>query len=290
MTWPTEIFAQLAAAPSWGYAAEGPGFSEPTALASLALHAAGNLADAARGAEQLCDAQNSDGSVGIYAGHPEPGWPTGWAVLAWSQLGDRDQFVDSRQRAVAWLLELRGETLPPSDILGHDVTLVGWPWVRGTHSWVEPTAVAVLGLRAAGHNDHPRVQEAERLLLNRQLPAGGFNYGNTTVLDQTLLAHAQPSALALWALSPSDRAAVQKTKAFLQRQWPEITGVSSICYTIIALAAQGVVPPDVDSRLEAVYRQLRADKADSGFYLALIALAHLRSRALEPSSPQVTRS
>ena len=78
--------------------------------------------------------------------------------------------------------------------------LVGWPWAEGTHSWVEPTALAVLALKSVGLGDHERTREAVRLLHDRLFSDGGCNYGNTVVLGQTLRPHLQPTALALLAL------------------------------------------------------------------------------------------
>ena len=123
-----------------------------------------------------------------------------------------------------------------------NVTLVGWPWVRGTHSWLEPTAMAILALRTVGQAAHPRVAEAERLLLDRQLPGGGCNYGNTLVFGQKLLPHTQPTGLALLALGTESLASQRETLQsvhYLERAWSSITGVSSLCYAAMGLTAQG---------------------------------------------------
>ena len=73
--------------------------------------------------------------------------------------------------------------------------------MSGTHSWVEPTAINVLALRSADQAGHPRCREAVKLLLDRQLPEGGWNYGNTTVLGHVLRPQVQPTGLALAALA-----------------------------------------------------------------------------------------
>ena len=65
-----------------------------------------------------------------------------------------------------------------------DVTLTGWPWGEGTFSWVEPTSWACLALHRLGQGDHPRVQEGERLLLDRAFDQGGVNYGNRMILGR----------------------------------------------------------------------------------------------------------
>ena len=104
--------------------------------------------------------------------------------------------------------------------VGHDTTLQGWPWVVGTHSWVEPTAISMFALRSAGQAGHPRCREAVKLLLDRQLPAGGWNYGNTTVLGHVLRAQVQPTGLALAALA--DETDI-RPKVLRSLQWLEHT-------------------------------------------------------------------
>ena len=104
-------------------------------------------------------------------------------------------------RGIDWLVETRGVALERTEQLGHDSTLIGWPWVEGTHSWIEPTAWAVLALKSAGLSQHPRTREAIRLLIDRLLPDGGCNFGNTVVLGQQLLPHLQSSGICLLALA-----------------------------------------------------------------------------------------
>ncbi|MEM8678567.1 MAG: hypothetical protein AAGF97_04335 [Planctomycetota bacterium] len=294
MDWQAELIDQLGQRSRWGYVPDGPTFAEPAALATVALSMHGQHTSAVKSAEALREAQNEDGSVGIYAGQPRPGWPTGWAIIAWSRLAeDHPPFEAPMRAAVGWLLGLKGEVLQPNEISGHDVTLVGWPWVRGTHSWLEPTVMAVLALRTAGHRDHPRVLEAERLLLDRQLPGGGCNYGNTLVFGQKLLPHSQPTGMALMALSTESlkrHRAVKQSVSYLERQWPSLTGVASRCYAALGLTAQGRVPPQLDERCEQLFRHCQQRGYDSAYHLALLALAVTRQHPFEvgPSIQAVT--
>ena len=94
---------------------------------------------------------------------PLPCWPTGLALLAWST--DRIRFRSQIEQATGWILAARGKPQPRSQQMGHDSTLVGWPWVMGTHSWIEPTAWNVLALKAAGRaqsSAHSRSRAAAR--------------------------------------------------------------------------------------------------------------------------------
>ena len=128
--------------------------------------------------------------------------------------------------------------------VGHDTTLQGWPWVVGTHSWVEPTAINLLALRSAGQAGHPRCREAVKLLLDRQLPAGGWNYGNTTVLGHVLRAQVQPTGLALAALADETdiRPKVLGSLQWLEHTLAQRTTTASLCYALMGLAAHGLWP------------------------------------------------
>jgi hypothetical protein len=70
---------------------------------------------------------------------------------------------------------------------------VGWAYAEGTHSWVEPTAFAVLALKAASREYQAAAREGVAVLIDRQLPGGGLNYGNTFVLGQLIRPHIQPT-------------------------------------------------------------------------------------------------
>jgi hypothetical protein len=181
--------------------------------------------------------------------------------------------------AVAWILSQRAWR----DETGSDdvSASAAWPWVDGTYSWVEPTALFLLALRAAGQAEHPRVHQAEQMLLDRRLSTGGWNYGNKIVLDRELRPHLQPTALALLALgrhrvAPADLA---QSLRFLRAGLNARTATSSLCWGLIALAAHGQWPGEADSWLAGAFdRVLRSDR--SPLKLALIALACQREQSL----------
>lgn len=131
-----------------------------------------------------------------------PGWATPYALLLWGGLGG---FDPQRRRAREWLVGLEGRPQPLSaegrGMIGHDPTLVGWPWVTETHSWLEPTALAILALCREGLVEHPRVGWGIGLIVNRAIPGGGWNYGNKTMFGRTLRPQPGPTGLALLALA-----------------------------------------------------------------------------------------
>lgn len=282
MPWVDDILNDLATDAHWSYRVGGPFAAEPTALAALALYGHGRVSDAWRGCERLASLANEDGSVGVMADQATPSWPTSLALLAWNAAaGNADSALPTSwrshaERGAAWLLTVGGETPPRSADLGHDTTLRGWPWVLGTHSWVEPTALAVLALKSAGLSTHIRVREAVHLLIDRLLPEGGSNYGNTTVLGQALRPHVAPSGLALAALAGERDASgrIERTIAYLEQTLNRQTTSMSLAYGLIGLAAHDRTPPAADAWLEAASR--RGGREAAPFKRALVALAALK--------------
>jgi hypothetical protein len=296
MTWLDELLDRLASQIPCGYHAAGPASSEPTALAALALIAYGRD-DASRNAlDWISQLQNVDGSVGPTATQSTPGWPTGLVVLsatAWKtamalgshrNLPSRAALQFDINRAVAWIVWTRGEALPQAPEMGHDTTLVGWPWVEETHSWIEPTVMHVLALKAAGQGQHPRTREAIRLLIDRLLPNGGCNYGNTVVMDQVLRPHLQPTGLAMLALAGESNLDGRITKSLddLSAELSPRTAAASLSYGLMGLAAHGLIPVDSQDWLETAYRRT-ITRGPSSYRLALLALA-----ALGTASPLIT--
>ncbi len=281
MNWTDDILNRLAVEAGWAYRAGGELASEPLALASLALSGYQRTAAAQRPALRLSELQNADGSVGVMLDEPTPGWPTSFAVLACSAARGAEQSRQSlsleqaRDRGIAWLLATQGDTSIRNPVVGHDASLSGWPWAEGTHSWVEPTALAVLALKAVGYGEHPRTREAVALLVDRLLPNGGCNYGNTTVLGQTLLPQPTSSGLALAALAgesdPSGRLA--RTIDYLRATLNADTTCLSLAYGLIGLAAHDCTPKQSGDWLERAAR--RAGREAAPYKRALLTLAAL---------------
>jgi hypothetical protein len=271
MSWFDNALDRLCHTAAWGYHAQGESACEPAALTALALSAWNQPARAQSAAQWLADLQAEDGSVGVSASQSSPGWPTAWAILAWHAVGG---FEANIARGINWLLATAGKPLERNPDMGHDTSLVGWPWVDGTHSWLEPTALSVIALRKTGHADHPRTQEAIRLLYDRLLPTGGANYGNTTVLQQMLRPHVQPSGLTLLALANIDALEdkLLATCAYLRQAVGATTTTASLTYALMGLSAFDQHPYAADDWLTlAAERTLVSD--NSAYKLALLLLA-----------------
>jgi hypothetical protein len=247
----------------------------------------------------LTNIQEADGSLGVEQGQSSPGWPTGWAVAAWhgSLVNTSDKqsqkYAQSAERAVNWLLQIKGSRIEYLDHSGHDTTIIGWPWVEGTHSWIEPTAISLLALKHAGLGDNFRAKEAVRLLQDRLLRDGGCNYGNTVVFGQELRPHLQPTGLALLALAgeaDDGSRRVVKSIAYLQNELNAQTTTASLCYGLLGLAAHASLPHAAGDWLaEAAGRTLARDR--SAYKLALLALTELGTKSpLIPSASQTRPS
>lgn len=227
----TTLVAEQRADGGWGAVAGGPATTEATAFAALALTAqpgearSTNMdAGARRAVTWLVERQRGDGAWPATEAVPAASWMTSVALLALAQLDPPDPRVaDARRRASAWLLAepvfrfdwrtrlglAWARLLGSAPVTDDDASLIGWPWVEGTYSWVEPTSLALLALRAAARRDGAvssdrrfadRVGTAERMLVDRVAPGGGWNYGNTRVLGQDLVPYPDTTAWALLAL------------------------------------------------------------------------------------------
>lgn len=272
-TWSIERLAR--AIPS-AYHPNGPPASEPTALAGLALAHGNRLDSAVLAADWLLRIQSRDGSIGVTASQPSPCWPTSLAILLWNRLDQMagiDRYREPIARAVEWTLAARGKPMPRGALITHDTTLIGWSWAPNTHSWLEPTAMFVLALRAVGHAQHPRTREAVRLLVDRLLPTGGANYGNTIVLGQALLPHLQPTGLAMMALAGEavTDPRIELSLEYLERELRSTRAIASLGYGLCGLSMHGRRPQDADALLTRAFS--RKSVSSSPYKLALLCLA-----------------
>jgi hypothetical protein len=223
----------------WSYYADGDSAIEPTATAVAALHAHDASPDLRRGGVRfLLSMQQSDGSM-----RPQPSQPVATALGAMAAvvLAVVDSPSAAARRVADYLLSFSPQTTERSSEISNDSTLRGFAWTPGTFSWVEPTAYGLLLLDRLDLLGHPRADEARRALLDRTLPAGGWNYGNSIVYGHELEPDDMPSALALLALW-SDRAsqAVTRGVEYLRRRVADISSPLSLAWCAMALRARGI--------------------------------------------------
>ena len=240
--------------------------TEATALAVLALTAAGEPAAAERGARSLARNQRGDGSWSFTSAVDEPSWATSLATLA---MADRDR--GAALRGARWLLGLKGRKLGLITSLLHRVSprtmlvrmnpdLQGWPWRKDAASFVEPTAYAVMVLkrlrRELGEAVEARIVEAEAMLYDRMCRAGGWNYGNSVVLDVDLPPYADATAIALIGLQ--DRRAdtrIGLSLDVLRRLAADVGSGPALAWATLCLAAYGEPVAELQRRLARRYTE-----------------------------------
>ncbi|MBX3425454.1 MAG: hypothetical protein KF688_07240 [Pirellulales bacterium] len=279
--------AALAAATTWSYRPGQPSAAEPAAWTAISLAGHGRIDAAANAADWLARLQQKSGAVGVSAEDDEPRWCTALAMLAWlavDALGRSPRYAAAIERAATWALQDRGKTAARDPNVGHDTMLVGWSWAADTHSWLEPTCLFVLALCAAGHGDHPRVREGLRLVADRLLSEGGANFGNTTVLGQTLLPHLEPSGLAAFTLaaantssSPDESPPIERTLSYLDAEVQQAQSPVSLAYALLGLTAWERRPANAEQLIDAALAVGAASVAGgpSIHALALTSLARL---------------
>jgi hypothetical protein len=141
---------------------------------------------------------------------------------------------------------------------------------------MEPTSWSVLALRTAGYATHKRTREGVRLLVDRLLPTGGCNYGNSYVLGQVLRPHVQATGVCLLALAgePIDDPRIQRSVDYLQAELNDKTTTISLSFGLLGLAAYNSSPATADAFLAAAARRT-LDRDGGAYKLALLALAAL---------------
>jgi len=223
--------------------------------------------------------QLPDGRVTVAPEHASAYWPTTLAILSWLPSTKHQGDVE---RALDFLISRSGGlAMPNTPFVGHDSTLVGWSWIQATHSWVEPTAMALLTLSLAGQPQHPRCAEARKLLLNRQLTNGGWNYGNTEAFGQTMRPAPDSTGIALTGLAGQiEEAAVAQSLGYLEEIYQRLRSPLSVAWAVLGLAAWGRRPADAQAKVEAVWkRQDRLGPFDSSL-VALLSLALSATKGL----------
>ena len=259
----------------WGYFPGKHSWLEPTAYAMLALDKHADPAVLNRAWDLAGSWQLGDGSWRPGADVAGPGtWVTALGVHLCCARGSFDARFTG---GVAWLMGTQGrECNWLARFIGlvqgishggpdNDVSHRGWPWLRGTTSWVEPTAHTIVALRMAAPH-YPgvadRVADAEEQLLSRRCRDGGWNYGSRRALGIDLPSYPETTALALLGLQGRGDA-VREEIAHARGLFSETHSRLARAWLAIALQAHGEPPAAAD------------DEPDGDILLAALeAIAH----------------
>ncbi len=278
MDWRRRLFEELLSrkdkrAGVWGAYAGSRLRVEPTTLAALACLAHDPAVKSIAGevGGWVTRQQRPTGALPLSEGLDASSWSTACAILYWSGTESEPK---SMERACDWLLghdRSRGARYVGEAI---DPPPGGWPWVEGTFTWVEPTALAILALSRCGEREHPRVVEGIGVLLERAIEHGGWNAGNSRVFDRELRPQATSTALALLALaSRGDRpAVVKKGVEWLTSALDDTRAAASLGWSILALQAHQVPIDGLERKLEDA-SALALERSETTMGLALLLLA-----------------
>jgi hypothetical protein len=257
-----------------GFSVKSDGFFRPDATAWAVLALKSGLCCGeyiSKACLRLAQSQLPDGRVPLSTVNAAAYWPTALAVLAWQKSAGQ---VDSVQRAVTFLINNTGVHFPKEkkSIAEHDTEIKGWPWVENTHSWVEPTSMAVLALRSSRNGEHPRVFEAVRMLLDRQLPSGGWNMGNTSAFDKELLPVPESTGSALAALNSfTNTEVVQKSLEYLNKIIQDLRTPLALAWGLFGLTSWNRRPENCRQLiLETLERQEKYGPYDTDLLSQLI--------------------
>jgi hypothetical protein len=256
----------------WGFTQGLESRVEPTAWCVLALHefSEGPGVDeaAVRGLRYLERTQLQDGSWPATPGQEQGSWTT--APACWALLAHREQAQERLDRGLNWLLKttpgdagvwwrLVRRLTAKRSVSSQSDQLYGWSWTQGTASWVEPTAYALIVLRCApekllSHDARKRISIAQKMLLDRMCPGGGWNCGNPMVYGVAGEPQVVPTVWALLALRDSGTPECKKSLDWLEANRGEVQSLASLALTKIGLDALGRSDPNLENSLAASFR------------------------------------
>lgn len=250
----------------WPAAPGFPSTTEATALALLALSFASGQSgrvSSARARDWLRARQRPDGAWPHSDQVPHGDWATSLAVLALSAFPEeRDSaaagarwLLGQKGRSYGWLTKLVFLLFPERQAVQLDADLIGWPWYPDTFSWIEPTAYSLIALKSRrpdlrGRRARARIDEAERMILDRECLGGGWNYGNSRVLDEELWPYPDTTALALIALQDFPRPeSLELGLGALERMVEDRASMLGLALAVLALQLHGRDVSTLRSRL-----------------------------------------
>ncbi len=250
----------------WGFHSGGESRVEPTSWAALALSSnKQEHQDAFRKLTgYLHSKQLADGSWAATPEMSSGGWVTSLGCSALAGCGESDKYL---REGLQWLCEdfprdssplqrFIRKLRPQSHINSQNDSYRGWGWTPRTSSWVEPTAFALLALRAAKAEQLPknageRRELAIALLYDRMCPGGGWNCGNPRVYGVDGDALVLPTCWALLALRDApEKPGRALSLAWLQKQFSKIESAGSLAVARMTLEIYGMLAPLTKQNLQ----------------------------------------
>jgi len=254
---------------------------------ALQALAGGTSADKRRrGIEWLVRRQNPDHSWPLNQTVTAGSWTTALAITA---LGASAEHSERLHAAARWLLEQEGSkpgilaeiilwATGQSGVNKLSKDLIGWSWVPSSFSWVEPTSYALIALKKqrlhlTGTNVDERIREADAMIYDRMCTGGGWNYGNSKVLDYALWPYPDITALALIAMQDhASEKANQDSLQVLSKTARETDSGLALCWAATCFNLYGRDPSDFHKQIEKRFAASEFLGETKTLALAVIAL------------------
>lgn len=274
----------------WGYYPQRESLTEPTAFCLLSLYSSGENRHVSSGLSFLKSCQSDSGAVGIDKCDQEGNWMAYAALLAFHMF----EAEAEKNRLIDWALDFQDASSRLSKEyikairrkLRFDPSIRGWPWTTRTTAWVEPTSLFIIALTRSGiPKDHDRIRSGVKLLLDRKIKNGGWNFGNPYDNARYLEPGALPTSLAVLALHlaghPGSGSAVRQGLQILSRSLENDMSVASLIWALLALKA--LTPDSLDAGRAAA--RLMDRQASDGSFRGNLFETSLAYLALGDSSP-----
>ncbi len=273
----------------WGAVRGKRSNTETTSLAVMALQALAGETPAdnrRRGIEWLVRRQNPDHSWPLNQTVTAGSWTTALAITALGASAEHNERVNAAAR---WVLEQKGSkpgilaeiilwATGKSGINKLSKDLIGWSWVPSSFSWVEPTSYALIALKQrrshlTGTNVDERIREADAMIYDRMCTGGGWNYGNSKVLDYALWPYPDITALALIAMQDhASEKANQDSLQVLSKTARETDSGLALCWAATCFNLYGRDPSDFHKQIEKRFAATAFLGETKTLALAVIAL------------------
>ncbi len=169
------------------------------------------------------DNQHGDGGWSITNNTIHSDWSTSRACLFlryFSELAKTNDYLINKSisKAIYFLAASRYEKLYPTSalrlllLIGSGESSLrygrGWPWDLNCYHWIEPTTYNLLALQLPKNNlngyFHKIIKQANRYILDNSCYDGGWNFGNSEVLNTKLRSITSVTGEVLLALQKLD--------------------------------------------------------------------------------------